>query len=68
MFENLNLLVYVALGFTICYLALEVGWHFTACKIKDKSIPPCVFKQVKTVLVPNIRSVQVDISASENER
>ncbi len=56
MLENLNLLVYVALGFTISYLALEVGWHFTACKI-NKSIPPCVFKQVKTVLVSNNRSV-----------
>jgi hypothetical protein len=57
MFENLNLLVYVGLGFSISYLALEVGWHFTACKIKDKSVPPCVFKQVKTVLVPNKRSI-----------
>lgn len=57
MLENLNLLVYVALGFVITYLALEAGWHFTACRIKDKSIPPCVFKQVKTVLVPNNRSI-----------
>ena len=37
MLENLNLLVYVALGFVITYLALEAGWHFTACRIKDKS-------------------------------
>lgn len=57
MLENLNLLIYIALGFTISYLALEVGWHFTACKIKDRSIPPCVFKQVKTVLVTNNRSI-----------
>jgi len=57
MLENLNLLTYVALGFVISYLALEGGWHFTACKIKDKSVPPCVFKQVKTVLVPNKRSI-----------
>jgi len=57
MLENLNLLVYVALGFVVSYLALEVGWHFTACKIKDKSIPPCVFKQVKTVIVPSSRIV-----------
>jgi hypothetical protein len=34
-------------------LALEGGWHFTACKIKDKAIPPCIFKQVKTRLIAN---------------
>jgi len=67
MLENLNLLVYVALGFTISYLALEVGWHFTACKI-NKSIPPCVFKQIKTVLVSNNTSVYVGKAASEDER
>ena len=36
------------LGFAVSYLALEGGWHFTACKLKDKAIPPCIFKQVKT--------------------
>jgi hypothetical protein len=51
MLEDLNLLIYVALGFVISYLALEGGWHFTACRIKDKSIPPCVFKQVKTLVI-----------------
>ena len=51
MLENLNLLIYVALGFVISYLALEGGWHFTACRIKDKSIPPCVFKQAKTLVI-----------------
>jgi hypothetical protein len=53
MLENLNLAVYAALGFTVSYLALEGGWHFTACKIKDKAIPPCIFKQVKTRLIAN---------------
>ena len=53
MLENLNLAVYVALGFVVSYLALEGGWHFTACKIKDKAIPPCIFKQVKTRLIAN---------------
>jgi hypothetical protein len=57
MLENLNLLAYTALGFAISYLALEGGWHFTACKIKDKSISPCVFKQVKTLLISSSRSV-----------
>ena len=53
MLENLNLAVYVALGFVVSYLALEGGWHFTACKIKNKAIPPCIFKQVKTRLIAN---------------
>ncbi|HEX6027450.1 MAG TPA: hypothetical protein VFY64_00275 [Nitrososphaeraceae archaeon] len=57
MFENLNLVAYVALGFAISYLALEGGWHFTACKIKDKSIPPCIFKQVKTQFITSNRLV-----------
>ena len=55
MLENLNVAAYVAFGFAISYLALEGGWHFTACKIKEKSIPPCVFKQVKTLLTANNR-------------
>jgi hypothetical protein len=53
MLENLNLAAYVALGFAVSYLALEGGWHFTACKIKDKAIPPCIFKQIKTRLIAN---------------
>jgi hypothetical protein len=55
MLENLNLAAYVAFGFAISFLALEGGWHFTACKIKEKSIQPCVFKQVKTLLTQNNR-------------
>jgi hypothetical protein len=51
--ENLNFVAYVMLGFTVSYLALEGGWHFTACKIKDKAIPPCIFKQVRTRLIAN---------------
>jgi hypothetical protein len=53
MLENLNLAAYAALGFAVSYLALEGGWHFTACKIKDKAIPLCIFKQVKTRLIAN---------------
>jgi hypothetical protein len=50
--ENLALIAYAGIGFAISYLALEVGWHFTACKIKDnKSIPPCIFKQVRAKLI-----------------
>ena len=35
------------------YLALELGWHFTACRIKEKQLKPCIFKQVKCRLVAN---------------
>ncbi|HZC50307.1 MAG TPA: hypothetical protein VE244_14750 [Nitrososphaeraceae archaeon] len=57
MLENLHLVAYVTLGFAISYLALEGGWHFTACKIKDKSIPPCIFKQVKTTFITSSKMV-----------
>lgn len=43
-------LVYLALGFIVTYLSLELAWHFTACKIKsnrENSIKPCLFRQVK---------------------
>ena len=55
MLENLILAAYVTVGFAISYLALEGGWHFTACEIKDKAIPPCIFKQLKTRLIVNNR-------------
>jgi hypothetical protein len=57
MLENLNLVAYVALGFAISYLALEGAWHHTACRIKEKSIPPCIFKQVKTMFIANNRMI-----------
>ena len=45
-------LVYVIAGFAVTYLSLEVAWHFTACKIKgDSKIKPCIFKEIKTVLI-----------------
>jgi hypothetical protein len=53
MLENLNLIMYITLGFAVSYLALELGWHFTACRIKDKPLKPCIFKQVKCRLVAN---------------
>ena len=48
MIENL---LCVLMGFVITYLSLELAWHFTACKIKDKKIRPCMFKEIKTILV-----------------
>ena len=48
MFEYL---IYSAIGFVGTLLALEIGWHFTACSIHDKTMKPCMFKQVKLALV-----------------
>jgi hypothetical protein len=33
--ENLT---YIAIRFATTFLALEAAWHFTACKVKDKTI------------------------------
>ena len=43
MLENI---AYTGLGFATVLLALEAAWHFTACKIKNKSIKPCLYKQI----------------------
>jgi len=48
MFENL---VYPAVGFVVTLLGLEAAWHFTACRISDKTIKPCMYKQVKLAIV-----------------
>jgi hypothetical protein len=48
MIENL---LYVIVGFVATYLLLEVAWHYTACRIQDKRMKPCVFKEIKTILV-----------------
>lgn len=50
-------LIYLAIGFVLTYLSLEVAWHFTACRIKvsnEKMIKPCLFKQVKLLVVPMV--------------
>lgn len=54
MFENV---IYpVIVGFATTLVALEAAWHFTVCKISDKTLKPCLFRQVKTIVVPsNIR-------------
>jgi hypothetical protein len=43
MLENI---AYAGVGFATVFLALEAAWHFTACKIKDKSMKPCLYKQI----------------------
>ena len=53
MFENIasigifESIAYIALGFATALLSLEAAWHFTACKIHDKSIKPCFYKQIR---------------------
>lgn len=45
-------LSYMAIGFILTYLSLEVAWHFTACKIKlnnENMVKPCLFRQAKLV-------------------
>jgi hypothetical protein len=48
MFENL---IYVVIGFVGTLLGLEAAWHFTACRIPDKTLKPCMYKQVKLAIV-----------------
>jgi hypothetical protein len=48
MFEYL---IYPAIGFVVTLIGLEGAWHFTACKIPDKTIKPCMYKQIKLALV-----------------
>jgi hypothetical protein len=57
MFENIasiESVAYIVLGFATAFLSLEVAWHFTACRIPDKSIKPCVYKQIRTLEKSNI--------------
>jgi hypothetical protein len=51
MFENIELWLSPLLGFAVTYLALEVAWHFTACGLHSKEIKPCLFKEVKEIVV-----------------
>ena len=55
MFENVSLALYVLAGFGVTYFGLEIAWHFTACRIHDKAIKPCIFKQVKTSVIATIQ-------------
>ena len=43
MLENI---AYIGISFAIVFFALETAWHFTACKIHDKSIKPCFYKKI----------------------
>jgi hypothetical protein len=47
MIENL---IYPVIGFVGTLLGLEAAWHFTACRIPDRSIKPCLYRQAKLAL------------------
>lgn len=56
MSETLELIAYSLLGFGAAYLALEMAWHFTACRVKGGTLlKPCVFKQIKMAVVSSRR-------------
>jgi hypothetical protein len=40
-------IAYIALGFASAFFSLEAVWHFTACKIHDKPIKPCFYRQIR---------------------
>ena len=46
-FNMLESIAYIALGFAASFFSLEAVWHFTACKIHDRSITPCFYKQIR---------------------
>jgi len=43
-------IIYPAIGFAATLFGLEGAWHFTACKIRDKSMKPCIYKQMRLAL------------------
>jgi hypothetical protein len=44
---------YPVIGFAVTYIALEIGWHFTACK--SGPAKPCIFKQAKAMVAGGTR-------------
>jgi hypothetical protein len=42
-------LIYPAIGFVTTLLGLEAAWHFTACKIPDKTVKCCMYRQLKLI-------------------
>jgi len=42
-------IAYIVIGFGSAYFSLEAVWHLTACKIHDRTIKPCIYKQIRLV-------------------
>jgi hypothetical protein len=49
-------MAYLIIGFTSTFLALEVAWHLSACKVHDRSIQSRLFIQAKKILLIRSRS------------
>ena len=53
MFENIasigiiESIAYIVIGFASAFFSLEAVWHLTACKIHDRTIKPCFYKQIR---------------------
>ncbi len=62
MFEYL---ICPVIGFVGTLLALEGGWHFTACGNRDKTRKACMFKQIGLVL-PETRGSNLNIVQGGN--
>jgi hypothetical protein len=41
-------IAYIAIGFASTFFSLEAVWHFTACRIHDRTIKPCFYKQLRS--------------------
>jgi hypothetical protein len=42
-------IAYIAIGFPSAFFSLEAVWHLTACRIQDRTIKPCFYKQIRLV-------------------
>ncbi len=51
MIDGIGLIAYPVLGFAATYLALETGWHFTTCNGRLKGAQPCLYAQIKGMVV-----------------
>ncbi len=51
MLDSISLIGYPIVGFAVTYLAMETGWHFTTCNGRLKGAQPCLFAQVKEMVV-----------------
>jgi hypothetical protein len=43
-------IIYPAIGFVAAFFGLEGAWHVTACKIRDRRIKPCIYKQMRLAI------------------
>ena len=53
-------LIYLAIGFIVTYLPIEVAWHFTACRTKnpgENRMKSCLFRKAKLVALATIHNL-----------